>query len=176
MLSVELFIIRIIISFWVPSVFVIIDSSQLGFRCMSLTVMHSIFSIGEVYPERSLIRISNKSTKLQVNTSLIPGFSGKINQKARFIGDIISTTFFIKSYDIIEELDFKLYETALLRRREFLENECLTEVREYVVHLILCSWFQLTSFRFFFSEIFCYKRVVCQGVIHLSIHLSKETL
>ena len=64
-----------------------------------------------------------------MNTSLIPGFSGKISQKARFIGDIVGTTFFVKSYDIVEELDFKLYETALLRR-EFLENECLTEVSE----------------------------------------------
>ena len=71
-----------------------------------------------------------------MNTSLIPGFSGKVNQKARFIGDIVDTTFFIKSYDIVEELDFKLYKTALLRRREFLENECLTEVSEYVVHLV----------------------------------------
>ena len=74
-----------------------------------------------------------------MNTSLIPGFSGKISQKARFTGDIVGTTFFVKSYDIVEELDFKLYETALLRRRKFLENECLTEVSENVVHLVLCS-------------------------------------
>ena len=159
-----------------PSVLIIISSSQLDVRYV-INRYTFRFSITEIYPERSLIRISNKSIRLQVNTSLIPGFSGKVNQKARFIGDIINTTFFVKSYNIVEELDFKLYETALLRRRKFLENECLTEVSENVVHLVLCSWLQLISFKILFNEIFYYRRVdFYQVMMYLSICFSKETL
>ena len=135
----ELFIIRYQHQYYYNCYFL---SSLLIQGCLQILIIISYafcFSITEIYPERSVIRISCESNQLQVNTSLIPGFSGKINQKARFIGDIVDTTFFIKSYDIVEELDFKLYEAALLRRREFLENECLTEVSEYVVHLVLCS-------------------------------------
>ena len=125
--TLEFFIIRYQYQYYYNRhFFIIIASSKL-----SLVTSYAFFlSITEIYSERSIIKISNESNQLQVNTSLTPGFSGKISQKARFVGDIVGTTFFVKSYDIVEELDFKLYETALLRRRKFLENECLTEVSE----------------------------------------------